>query len=392
MDMKKQRLKNSIGLFAVLCGAYGAAAAGEFEGKRGLAPPEYKLVDLGTFRAQGINRKEDVVGGSYLYVHESRTLATLGDQAMTYGINDHGVIVGESEMVNGPFEAAIWHKSGGYEQIQPPSVLASVGLGISDTGWVAVTAYGPHSTWGYAQNLRHPAKSSEVPNVALQNGAFVGGCLCFTTEALAVNDSGTVTGDTQFTDTKWVPPADPPLPYSHAYLWKNNSLTDLGVLPGLGTTSFSTGYGINNHDDVVGSSTGSTLIPTPTGPSYIIKTHAFIYHAGKMRDLGVLGHDPQSQANGINDNGEIVGLSGRLGDLEHPSRAFVYVDGHMYDLNALVEGLGHTGVELNEAVAINCHGDIAANHRNSDYTSHAYLLVRKGNDRGECRKHDADER
>jgi probable HAF family extracellular repeat protein len=384
------QLKNIALRFVLLCSVCNITYAGTVESVGKSPGPEYKVVDLGVFRAQAINSHDDVVGGYSLYVHQSRTLVTLGDQASVYGINDRGQIVGSGAPVGQPSQVVLWLKRGGYREVPFNYGLASNGYGISDTGWIAITAEGSSWTEGFVQNLRNPATQSEVPNIAFQNGAFEGGCSCFTTEALAVNENGAVTGDTQFS-IKWVPPADPPPYTSHAYLWKNKHLTDLGVLPGLGSTTFSTGRGINNYDDVVGVSTGATPVPHSTDNSYTIVSHAFLYHGGTMRDLGVLGSDLQSQANSINDSGEIVGWSGQIDNIEFPAtKAVLYVAGRIYDLNTLIDESSqgqYNYIGLSEAVAINCNGDIAANRMNSDYSYHAYLLVRKGADREVCRKH-----
>ena len=75
----------------------------------------------------------------------------------------------------------------------------------------------------------------------------------------------------------------------------NYALTDLGTLPG-GTISLA--EGINNNGQVVGSSS------TTDG-----NQHAFLYSNGTMHDLGVLPGGTSSTASGINDNGVVVGSS-----------------------------------------------------------------------------------
>jgi probable HAF family extracellular repeat protein len=93
---------------------------------------------------------------------------------------------------------------------------------------------------------------------------------------------------------------------------------------------------LNDQDDVVG----------------VSGDHAFLYHRGRLSDLGTLPGDLSSSANAINDNGEIVGVSQ---DVDGNSRAFVYVNCQMYDLNSLVD----TGsVTLQEAVGINSQAHV----------------------------------
>ncbi|MHB1557661.1 MAG: PEP-CTERM sorting domain-containing protein [Isosphaeraceae bacterium] len=85
--------------------------------------------------------------------------------------------------------------------------------------------------------------------------------------------------------------------------------------------------------------------------------HAFLYQNGQMHDLGTLNTDVShtfwgvtySQANAINNAGEIVGESNSL--------AFLDVNGKMYNLNNLVH---IPGVTLTSAFAINNVGQILA--------------------------------
>ena len=68
-----------------------------------------------------------------------------------------------------------------------------------------------------------------------------------------------------------------------------------------------------------------------------------------------------SAASGINAAGDVVGSSsgpGQAGDLRS-SRAFLFTDGRMFDLNDLLEP-GTSDVFLNGAIAINDRGQILA--------------------------------
>jgi len=83
---------------------------------------------------------------------------------------------------------------------------------------------------------------------------------------------------------------------SHAVLWQNGKITDLGTLSG---SPSSAAYGINDNGEIVGSS----HYP-PDNP------HAFIWKNGVMTDLGTLPTETDSFAMAINTNGQIVGSSG----------------------------------------------------------------------------------
>jgi len=72
--------------------------------------------------------------------------------------------------------------------------------------------------------------------------------------------------------------------------------TNLGKLPG--DTYYSRAYGINDKGQIVGDSVKDKTI-----------SHAFLWQNGKMIDLGTLPGGQNSDAMGINNNGQIVGGS-----------------------------------------------------------------------------------
>ena len=73
-------------------------------------------------------------------------------------------------------------------------------------------------------------------------------------------------------------------------------------------------------------------------------TRAFLYGNGKMTDLGTLPGGTGSDANGINDSGQVVGL-GDIGSHDENGnpveRAFLYSTGAMTDLGMLGGWGGH---------------------------------------------------
>jgi probable HAF family extracellular repeat protein len=75
-----------------------------------------------------------------------------------------------------------------------------------------------------------------------------------------------------------------------------------------------------------------------------------------MTDLGSLGGD-YAEARALNGAGMVVGLASLPG--LGFSHAFLYADGQLLDLNALVAGLGD--FTLLDAVGINGQGQIVAN-------------------------------
>jgi probable HAF family extracellular repeat protein len=86
-----------------------------------------------------------------------------------------------------------------------------------------------------------------------------------------------------------------------------------------------------------------------------------------MQDLGVLPGGLDSRAYGVNDLGQVVGYSSSAED----TRAFLYRDGVMHDLNSLlVQGLP-AGAVLAQAFGINDRGQIIA----TSNRGRAYLLT-----------------
>ncbi len=84
---------------------------------------------------------------------------------------------------------------------------------------------------------------------------------------------------------------------SHAFLWRNGAMEDLGTLGG----SNSCAYDINDLNQVVGDSETGDV-----GESGLPVFHGFLWQNGVRTDLGTLG-GATSSAFGINNRGQIVG-------------------------------------------------------------------------------------
>jgi probable HAF family extracellular repeat protein len=110
------------------------------------------------------------------------------------------------------------------------------------------------------------------------------------------------------------------------------SVTDLGTLGG----PWSKALGINASGQVVGWSNLSTSNP--------YDPRAFFYSAGVMTNLGTLPDGAGTQANGINDLGEVVGQTNGNGD------GFLYSNGTMTALTS------PTGYAASQPTAINNNG------------------------------------
>lgn len=141
-------------------------------------------------------------------------------------------------------------------------------------------------------------------------------------------------------------------PQTHACVYHGTNGIDLGTLGG----TYSQAQGINDNADVVGYST------TSNGG-----THAFLYSGGTMKDLGTLDGSAdvsvESHANWINALGQIVGYSSTsTGAL----RAFLYSGGTMTDLGSL----GGSNASAN---CLNRKGEIVGGADTIAGASHAFL-------------------
>jgi probable HAF family extracellular repeat protein len=295
-------------------------------------------------------------------------LGTLGgSSAIGFKINDSGTVIGWAETVYG-YPQAIQSANGG--PLQPLASLSasdSYALGINSAGVIAGTAYvngQPHGViWNgvigngpgitdlgagiYATGINDPGvviggngHAFVLANGVYQDlGVLPGGDW---SSATGINQSGMVVGDSSVASGNF-----------RGFVWNPQSgMLELGTFGGLNSHA----TGINKSGEVIGHASLSSGYE-----------HAFSALGAVMTDLGTLGGS--SCAYGINDSGAIVGYSWPTnGDNAH---AFLYLDGTMIDLNALIPS--SSGWQLLEAYGINSTGQIVGEGLWNGQ-SHAFLL------------------
>lgn len=373
------------------------------------AQPSFNSVEIGSLAgpqgnvsAVGINDQGDIVGtsqypggssntsGPFVYYHASGSELELDGFAAS-GINDADKIAGElANLSTGP-QAVVWSKNGGVEVL--PADSFAMADAINNDGDVAGNIDNGHGdnlavmwSWpmgppGSKSTLRETELGVLWADPTLPDYA--------TSTASGINAFSHITGSS--TAGKGTDPNTAVFLGIHAFLYKSGRMADLGALALAGDGSDdSEGFAVNDLDQVVGIST--TAIPAKnsqdqTCASCGVASHAFLWSSGKMKDLGNLAAIPgwNSQADSINDNGEIVGWSDSNVSGSSTHRAFLYVGGQMLNLQFYIYDRD-PNVRLTEAVGINCHGWIVANGFNvmSPDVSRVYLLIPRGPSRPQC--------
>jgi probable HAF family extracellular repeat protein len=375
-------------------------------------PPQaqYSLVDIGTLGGDvtphAINDHDDIAGTSklsgqsggghaFLYLRECGCMQDLAlasrELSHAWAVDDHDLVAMDSDPAPGePYGPAVLWTDGG--RVELPSTDPTVNeygtaYAINTRGIVVGSAW---STAGSAHATLWTPHAGKY--IATDMGTFGGSF----SRALSVNDRADAVGtaDTGQTGNNCQPDAAGGS-RDHAFLYSHGALQDLGTLSPV--MDDSDANGINNADDVVGSSAVGGCTNNPLG-----LTHAFLWRKGVMQDLGTLaGGDYQSSAEAINDggNGGDGGGNGNSGDhaqivgyseinAQHVRHAFLDIDGKMLDLNFLIDPNDplRPYVTLWDATAINCAGDIAAwgwDSRDASH-QHGYLVLREGPGRPQC--------
>ncbi len=323
--------------------------------------PRYLVTDLGDLgggeaSATAINSAGQVVGNSYLAGHTPgntcdekraflwdmgvmRELPSLPGTRFGYAtaINGHGDVSGTNDVYS-PNPACSGGCFPGYCESQTP-VLVRDGVAIDLSApwpWYAGTANDVND----ADQVVGWSRKADLPNPRTwhaylwQDGVRtdLGTLDRDWSSASAIGEDGVVVGYSRLVQGSGI---------AYGFRWSDGVMTRL---PALGTNTYSGANDINSAGVIVGWS----------GPSSAVATPVIYAPSGEVIDLGTLG-GTQGSAYNINERGDIVGYSYTSGNQSR--HAFVYRDGRLWDLNALVRP--ELGLELIAGMGINDSGRIA---------------------------------
>jgi len=300
-----------------------------------------------------------------------------GSLSDAYGINASGQVVGRAALTGNSAYAPALFSSSGNKDLGNFGGAFNQANAINSDGAIV----GSSALTGNASAHAFVAVGNLLIDLKTLGGA--------NSHAFGINDSGQICGDA---DTGAA---------THAFRYEDGVMNDLGPLGGSGSTY---GYAINAAGHVVGRALNGTIrafLATNTvvslgtlnngnestaygindsdqivGTSNIANSgtvfHAFLYQNGVMGDIGVLPGGSIATAYAINNSSQIVGESNITsgGALYH---AFLYESGHMTDLNNLIPE--NSGWVLNTARAINAKGQIAGSGTLNGQTR-AFLLTK----------------
>jgi len=298
-----------------------------------------------------------------LWTNGIATLGTLGgNQSVANAINDHGQVVGAAlNAIPDPLSNAFSSlylfvpaatQAHAFRWTKAESMQDLGTLGGPDSTAAFVNEHGQIAGQSYTNATINPATSTPTQDPFFwENGKMVdigtlGGTFGI---SVGMNNRGQVIGDSNVAGDQ----------SKHAFLWdKKDGLQDLGTLRGY--SFYSHANWINDTGEIVGESDSQTA------------SHAFLWKEGVMTDLGTVANDTCSVALSINSRGQIVGFG--AADCFHEDHAFLWENGGpIIDLSTLV--LPGSAATLIEAIFINDRGEIAARGKLANGDEHAFVLL-----------------
>ena len=263
-------------------------------------------------------------------------------------------------------------KAAQYKVVELATLGGSLGGGnsINNRGWIGGVSTAPGSSSVHATLWRR----NSIVDLGTLGGANSG------VEWPVKNDRGVVAGisETSTTDPlgeSWSCSAFIPT-NGHTclgFVWRDGHMTPLSTLGGNNAYA----AGVNERGQIVGWAENATHDPTCVQPNHVLAFEAVIWEPDAKRTIRALtpyGNDPDGAATAINDNGQIVGISGicdqQVGRFS-ARHAVMWEQGVPTSLGSL------GGVAWNTPTAINAAGQVVGfsdlrGDRNGNPKFHAF--------------------
>ena len=342
--MKSRSLVISLGVLSLLVLSAGLVAQENLE-------PRYRVIELGT------------LGGTY---------------SQPFYVSSKGVASGEASLADGNWHATVWQ--------------GSFKRDLGTLGGVNSSAFGSPNAVGQVVGEAETAHSD--PNGEDYCGFFASGarlsgttCLGFLWQAgrmtplstlggyngaaNAINSRGQVAGNAETATTDVTcPPYDPAqgqyqVLQDKPVVWENGHIKEL---PTYGGDPDGFAIAINDYGQVAGGSGVCATFNVING-LYLLPVHALLWDHGKVTNLGSLGGNFGNQAHGMNNRGQVVGVSDLAGDAVFHGFVWSQSTG-MQDITPV------PGDTYSVALAINDPGVVTGVSLDSTFTTlHAFVVV-----------------
>jgi probable HAF family extracellular repeat protein len=281
-----------------------------------------------------------------------KDLGTLpgGPFSQAVGVSAHGLINGAAALPNGTTHAVLWYRD-------LITDLATRGLGGPNSGAFGANEAGQASGLGETATsdpngedfcgygthlicvpfLWHEGVMSPLPTLGGNNG-----------EAGEINERGEVAGNAEnSTRDSTCPTAGPQVLQEKPVVWENGHIKELNTFR---DDPDGWAFGINDKGQVVGASGVCSPINPDTGV-YVLSRHALLWERDRVTDLGNLGGTgvtgPGNAALEINNKGEVVGVSDLRGD-KHFHAFFWTREKQIEDLGTLPGDADSSGLGVND--------------------------------------------
>jgi probable HAF family extracellular repeat protein len=151
-----------------------------------------------------------------------------------------------------------------------------------------------------------------------------------------------------------------------AFYWHRGAMSAQPTLGG----SNSTGFGTNDLGDLAGSAENKVEEPTCAGTGQVLQYKPVLWRQGHVYQLPTLGKDPVGVAYAINDWGEAVGQTGPCGTeaFGGTGHAVLWLNGKPFDLGSLGGTTNNAPQDINNLSQV-----VGFSGLSGDATFHAFL-------------------